>query len=112
MSFSKDRTWDNRISGKLLIHGKTWTRRITQLSDGDGNVKLKMEICPIVTGANEYKEVLVPSGLTQTVWDRFKTGQSIEDCVSILGKEVPKPMRSRKAADSIYKSPQDHDMVD
>lgn len=98
MGFSKLRTWDNRKerrkNGQLQFeNGRSWTRRITWLEDSDNweNVKLKFE-----DGA-AYKEILVGAYAADIIWERFKDGQSIDDCISMYGKEVPNSMKSRKA---------------
>lgn len=91
--FVKLKTSDNRearrINGRLNFeNGKSWTRRIQWLEDDD-KVKLKLE-----DGA-EYKEVICSEINANTIWSRFKEGQSIEDAVSILGT-APKPFQISK----------------
>ncbi len=94
MSFRKIRSWDNRGETKqkrlLTINGRTWTRRVIQLEDLEGTVKLKFDI------DSNYCEYIVPPAFVQTVWDRFCEGQSVEDAISILGTVPPPALRSRK----------------
>ncbi len=100
--FSKVKCWDNRHQVKLLkelrfscVKGRTWTRRIQWLQDLEGRIKLKFE------DGTAYSEVMVLSTpLAQTVYDRFKAGQSIADSCSILTHKVPNSLQSRKASES------------
>lgn len=92
MSFSPRCSWDNRGKPVRLDPktGRSWTRRIRWLKDEDGRNKLKME------DGEQYKEVLADDVSAQTIWDRFKAGQPIDDAVSILGNTPPKFLRSKK----------------
>lgn len=93
MSFSVVKSWDDRrtCDRKSCIKGRTWVRRIQWLEDCEDRVKLKLE------DGDTYREVIAVGGMAQTIWDRFKAGQSIDDAISILGNAVPKFLRSRKA---------------
>jgi hypothetical protein len=93
--FNLIKSWDNRktCDRKQCINGRTWTRRIQWLEDEAGATKLKLE-----DGAG-YKEVLVTCGMGQTIWDRFKAGQSINDSVSILAQPVPPGLSSKKGGE-------------
>jgi hypothetical protein len=96
MSFGPVKSWDNRGRPVRLdpTTGRSWTRRIRWLEDSDGRIKLKLE------DGQVYKEVVaVFSDAAQRVWDRFKDGQSIDDCVSILAAAVPRHLASRRATD-------------
>lgn len=76
---TSDNREDRRVKGQLVFtNGRSWTRRITWLEDGD-KIKLKFE------DGDTYFETGVPAGFAPLVWDRFKEGQSIEDSVSIFG---------------------------
>lgn len=95
MSFSLLKSWDNRRGNPKLadrIAGRTWTRRIQWLK-GD-LIKLKLEIISLTE--NQYRELLATEADAQIIWDRFKSGQSIDDSVSILGRIVPESLKSRK----------------
>jgi hypothetical protein len=96
MGFSKHKTWDNRdqCDKKQCVNGRTWTRRITWMVDENDQVKLKMESC--VVGFETYKEVLCSQADATTIWNRFKEGQSFDDCISIIGRVPPKALQSRK----------------
>lgn len=87
------KSWDNRkvVKRTDCIKGRTWTRRIRWFYNQDDVIKLKLE------DGTQYKEVLVMSSMVDVVWNRFKEGQSIDDCVSLLGQYVPQHMASRKA---------------
>ena len=93
------RTWNNRDEAKRLrllrINNRTWTRRIQWL-EGDRDVKLKFD------EDTRYSEVCVPPAFAQTIWDRFVSGQSAEDAVSIYGLRVWCPSRklSRQIAET------------
>jgi hypothetical protein len=93
MSFSLRKQWDNRKHPVRLDPktGRSWTRRIQWLEDAEDRVKLKLQ------DGESYREVIAVGGMAQTIWDRFKTGQSIDDSVSILGNDPPKFLRSRKS---------------
>ncbi len=94
MSFSVRRTWDNRPD-KVVINpatGRSWTRRIQWLV-WDGSVKLKLE------DGKDYREVLTDKLSGNIIWKRFREGQSIDDCVSILGNVVPASLQSKKASE-------------
>lgn len=95
MSFSLLKSWDNRKRPVRLDPktGRSWTRRIQWLEDAEDRVKLKLE------DGEAYREVIAVGGMAQTIWDRFKSGQSIDDAVSILANPVPKFLRSRKVKD-------------
>lgn len=84
--FSEVKMWRNKSKG---INNRTWTRRIRWLEDNE-HVKLKLE------DGEVYREVLTDRIAAQTIWTRFKEGQSIDDAVSILGNVVPKSLRSKK----------------
>lgn len=92
MSFSPTWSWDNR--GKTVRidpkTGRSWTRRIRCLEDGE-RIKLKLEDREV------YKEVLVDKISSETIYKRFKEGQSIDDCLSILANPVPTSLQSRRA---------------
>lgn len=92
MGFSLVKSWDNRGKPVVIdaITRRSWTRRIQWLSDNGGNIKLKLE------DGLDYREVMANGGFAQTIWDRFKDGQSIKDSISILYSEVPKHLKSRK----------------
>lgn len=94
MSFSLKRSFDNRRDVRNMrlptIKGRTWTRRIQRLED-DGIIKLKME------DGEVYKEVLAGATDVETIYKRFMQGQSIDDCISILGSKVPESLQSRRA---------------
>jgi hypothetical protein len=92
MSFSLLKSWDDRRScdRKRCVKGRTWVRRIRWLGDEEYRVKLKLE------DGELYREVIAVGGMAQTIWDRFKQGQSIDDSVSILGNVVPKFLKSKK----------------
>ncbi len=96
MSFSMLKEWDNR-GRPVRINpetGKSWTRRIRWLVSDSGTVKLKLE------DGTVYKEILSAwESAAQTIWERFKAGQSIDDSISILGNDVPKHQKSRKASE-------------
>lgn len=99
MSFSLVKSWDNRkeisrvrLSDRDCINGRTWTRRIQWLEDAEDRVKLKLE------DGQTYREVIAVGGMAQTIWDRFKQGQSIDDAVSILGNNPPKFLKSKRAS--------------
>lgn len=94
--FSFKMSWDNRTRPVRLDAktGRSWTRRLHWLEDAEGRVKLKLW-----DGA-AYREVLADEPSARTIWDRFKAGQSIDDAVSILGREPPQFLKSRKAADA------------
>lgn len=98
MGFTKVKTTDNRAEVKekglrqLCINGRTWTRRAIWLENENGVVKIKFDVDYV------YAEYIVPTGFAQQVWDRFKEGQSIADCVSIFGTKPPKAMKSKRAA--------------
>lgn len=82
------KTWRNKVS----FRGRTWSRRIQWLEDGT-TIKLKLE------ELGNYKEVGVTSEpFAQTIWDRFKSGSSTDDAVSILGIDLPTDKLSRKAS--------------
>ncbi len=90
--FSVVKTWDNRTRPvRIGPNGKSWTRRIQWL-ESQGSIKLKME------DGDQYEERLILQADADRVWRRFKDGQSIEDCLSILATPVPPPMKSRRAA--------------
>ena len=94
--FSKKMSWDNRTKPVRLDHktGRSWTRRIQWLEDSEGRIKLKFE------DGDTYKEVLAAwPDAAKTIWERFKAGQSIDDCISILVNFVPKHLQSRKAGE-------------
>ncbi len=97
MSWGKVMTTDNRreVKEKRLTqqcaNGRTWTRRCTWLESNDSDhVKLKFE------WDDQYREVLVPPGFIELVWDRWKAGGSVDDCLSIFAKPVPRDMQSRR----------------
>ncbi len=97
MSFHMVKSWDDgrdeitHCRKPFNARGRSWDRRIRWLEDGD-LVKLKME------DGEDYSEVLSNNSLDpQTIWNRFKAGQSILDCVSILAVTPPKALRSKKA---------------
>lgn len=93
MSFSMLKSWNNRRSCKRAdcIYGRTWTRRIRWLESIDHQIKLKLE------EGEYYREVLVPfKDAANTIWLRFKDGQPIDDCISILGVVPPAYLRSKK----------------
>lgn len=96
MSFTPIKTWDNRSKPVRLDPktGRSWTRRIQWLEDAEDRIKLKL------WDGEAYKEVIAVGGMAQTIWDRFKQGQSIDDCISILANPVPKHMQSKKASES------------
>lgn len=100
MSFSPIKSWDDRrtCDPHGRINGRTWVRRIRWLEDAEGRTKLKME-----DGAT-YREVIAVGGMAQTIWDRFKVGQPIDDCVSILANPVPACMASKRLADESRES--------
>jgi hypothetical protein len=87
---------NNRELKKQCIGGRTWTRRVQWLesSEEGAPVKLKFEI--MTTTEEKYEEVGVPEGFAQTVYDRFKAGQSIEDCVSIFKVHVQPSRKGKK----------------
>lgn len=94
--WSKLRDWSNRKQVRQqrlpTVSSRTWTRRIQMLVSPDSDqVKLKLE------DGNVYREVLVPEGLVDVIWDRFKAGQSIDDALSIFYSQVPASQQSRKA---------------
>lgn len=98
MVFRKIKEWDNRreraVKGRLVFtNGRSWSRRITWLEDREAcQVKIKLE-----DGAC-YSEVTTGTeDMAQTIWDRFKAGQSIDDAVSILARPVPPSLASRRA---------------
>lgn len=95
MSFSMKRSWDNRGRPVRLDPktGRSWTRRIRWLEDAEDRVKLKLE------DGDQYREVLAVGGFAETIFQRFKAGQSIDDAVSILGGEPPAALQSRRAAE-------------
>jgi len=95
MSFSLHKSWDNRTKPVRIdpATNKSWTRRVQWLNGTDGLVKLKLE--DVTDGV--YREVLCPDYAAQIIWDRFKTGQSINDAVSILANPVPKGLQSKRA---------------
>ncbi len=93
--FVHTRTWDNRnsrrINGRLnMTGGRSWSRRIQWLENQEGQVKLKFEV------GDSYREELIPEGFAQIVWDRFKAGQSVEDCISIFALHLPVSMASKR----------------
>ena len=94
MSFSTIMQWDNRGKKVVIdpVTKRSWTRRIIRLQDENGTIKLKLE------EKDKYKEVLVDAYGAKTIWERFKQGQCIDDCVSILGNPVPKAMKSKRAS--------------
>lgn len=87
--FGKIKTWDNRRELKRRTT-PLWSRRITWLEDGT-LVKLKLET------DGPYREVVADSRSAQIVWDRFKQGQSVDDCISILAAPVPTGLASKKS---------------
>lgn len=91
MGFSVIKTWDDRKTAnrRECIKGRTWFRRVQWLEDGT-HVKLKLEV------GTDYKEVIADCGMANTVWQRFKEGQSIADSVSILAIPVPPCLASRR----------------
>lgn len=95
MSFSLRWSWDNRDEAKAkrlpTFNGRTWTRRI-QFLEGTPLNKLKLE------DGKEYKEILVSKLDAEKIYERFKEGQSINDCISILGAKVPESLQSRRAS--------------
>lgn len=96
---------DNRreVKEKRLktINGRTWTpcqSRCQMLEDIDGsniNIKLKFE------DGDKYVEVLIQPGFVYAVWERFKSGASIEDSLSFFGLPVPACMKSRRASEDL-----------
>jgi hypothetical protein len=102
LMFRMIKSWDNRgqCQRRDCLYGRTWTRRIQWLQGNDANVKLKM------WDGTTYKEVMViVGGCAQPIWNRFKAGLSIDDCVSILAQPVPKSLQSRQAAQQDNPSP-------
>lgn len=97
--FSTVKSWDNREqrrkAGRLAFtDGKSWTRRIRWLADGDATVKLKLE------DGDQYREVIALSvQLADRIWQRFKDGQPINDCVSILAVDAPAALQSKRAGE-------------
>lgn len=87
--------WDNRREIKQnrlpTVNRRTWTRRIRQF-EGDGLIKLKLE------DQTEYLELLATVIDAHKIWERFKAGESIVDSVSILGRQVPPALQSKRAA--------------
>jgi hypothetical protein len=53
-------------------------------------VKLKFD------DGERHVEVCVPFAFSQTVWDRFKAGQSIEDACSVFGVDVQPSCKAEK----------------
>lgn len=98
--FSKVKDWDNRNEqrrkGQLVFtdKGRSWTRRIQWLENQEGNVKLKLE-----DNVQGYKEVIVSEKDAQTIYERFRAGQSIQDSISILGTDPPQHLKSKRASE-------------
>lgn len=95
--YSLVKSWDNRKETKAnrlpTTNKRTWTKRMQWLESADTNVvKLKFD------DGETYFETGVQSSMAQTVWDRFKDGQSIEDAVSILGVKVQLSRRAAKGS--------------
>ena len=89
MGFIIHKSWQNK--NKDLVSNRTWTRRITWLVDEYDRIKLKLE------DRSQYREVLpVHEGAANTIWQRFKDGDQINDCVSFLANEVPISLASRR----------------
>ena len=92
--YSMVKSWSNRRETKAkrlkTINGRTWTRRIRWLEDDTSVIKLKFE------DGETYFETGVSVSFAQTVWDRFKEGQSIQDAVSILGVKVKLSMKGER----------------
>jgi hypothetical protein len=101
--FGMLKQWGNRqeVKAKKLktVNSRMWTRRISWMTNAEGQVKLKMEVV-CVDELEQYKEVLASQLDAEKVWQRFKDGQSINDCCSILTQPVPQSMQSRKASRS------------
>jgi hypothetical protein len=100
VSFRLIKSWNNRKScnRKTQVNGKSWSRRIQYLEDEEGRVKLKLE------DGTEYREIIAGGGSANTIWDRFKAGQSIDDSVSILSATPPEFLKSRRIAGREKKS--------
>ena len=82
MTYSLRKSWDNRgYPVRMNAFGRTWVRRIRWYENGTVTVKLKFE------DSTEYVEAGVTVAFAQTVWDRFKSGQSIQDSLSVFGCE-------------------------
>lgn len=89
------RTWHDEVRFPTPTEAdrwasRTWTRRIRWSEDGQGNVKLKFE------EGEAYREVCIPEAFAQTVWDRFKSGQTSQEAVSIFAGELTGPSRKVK----------------
>ena len=99
MSYSLKRCSNNRADVQKdkelrseCWNGRTWTRRIQWLEDSMLPVKLKLE------DGHMYKEVLCSRIDAEIIYDRFREGQSIDDCISILGNKVPASLQSIRAS--------------
>lgn len=94
--FSLVKSWDNRKEAKSkrlsTVNGRSWTRRVQWLEDASDLVKLKF------CDGEGYLETGVYRPFAQLVWDRFKSGQSAQEAISVFGGKVT---LSRKAVENI-----------
>lgn len=100
MSHSLKRSSDNRAEVRenralrdQCFNKRTWTRRIQWLEGNDVlMIKLKLE------DGHVYKEVLCNEKDAEIIYERFREGQSIDDCISILASKVPQALQSIRAS--------------
>lgn len=97
MSWFLSKSWDNRktCNRSDCTNSRTWTRRIQYLTDNN-LIKLKLEVR--TNSVDEYREVVCNNTVdANTIWLRFREGQSINDSISILAQDAPKYLKSKKA---------------